>query len=167
MKRIVALVILATLAALTSPVIAPASAASCSVAPVGGENAPSVNGIAGNGTVAETGTQGYKCTVDWQVGIFARYESGGSWHYANETAPGFHPDQPDTFWPANSVFQWPLMNGHLTDPLWVWTPSASYDTPVCAFNWKIELDFYSSNVDGSGLHPVFLTTASAETHKTC
>lgn len=146
---------------------ASASAASCSAAAVGGENAPLVDNTAG--TVAEQGEQGYKCTAQWQAGLFIQYEAGGTWHYADETAPGFHPNSPDTFWPAGSAFDWPLgSDGRiLTDPNWVWQPAASADTPVCSVNWRIELDFYSSNTDGSGLHPVFQTNHSPETHKTC
>ena len=167
MKRLVTIPILAIVVLLAMPGVTRANAASCSAAAVGGEKAPAVDTT--EGTVAESGEQGYKCTAQWQAGLFIQYEAGGTWHYANETAPGFHPNTPNTFQPANIVFDWPLdaTGQHITEPGWVWQPTASADTPVCSVNWRIEVDFYSSNTDSSGLHPVFQVNDSPATHKTC
>lgn len=158
MKRTIILAtILCALAILGGPTVASAAGASCSSAPVGGENAPTVNTTAG--TVSETGEQGYSCTVQWHAAVTPQYESGGTWHTATEVAPQFHPQF--NLQPAGSVFEWPVQGRFLTDPDWTWTPSASADTPVCAFNWRLVVDFLNSG--GSA----FATSTSAQTAKTC
>lgn len=134
-----------------------ASAASCSAAGVGGEKAPTVDTTAG--TVSESGEQGYKCTVAWKAALTVEYESAGTWHTATEVAPQFHPAS--GLITANSVFEWPLQNRIFTEPLYQWTPAATYDTPVCAFNWRIHLDFFNSG--GSN----FQSNNSPQTNKTC
>jgi hypothetical protein len=160
--------LIVTLGMWLAPGVVRANAASCSAASVGGEKVPAIDNT--NGTVGETGEQGYKCTVQWIAELQPMYESGGTWHYCtvdnnplDECVPGWHQNVPGSFWPANQVFEWPLQNGHLTDPLWVWTISTgtALDAPVCAFNWHIQVNFSSTN------NNVFQSDVSPELHKTC
>ena len=158
MKRILPIILLAFLATFAASPASAFAAKSCSVSGVGGEKAPDVEG---DGSVNEQGSQGYKCTVGWDADIVPQYKSGGTWHNASEVPPGFHPNTPDQFWPANTAYNWgPTFNGE-GDSDRAFFPSASADTPVCSVNWRFQLNFFDAT------HFVFQSDVSPQTNKTC
>jgi uncharacterized membrane protein len=153
-----------TLAAALAAIVAmsigatPANAAFCSTSSAGGEKIPAITST----DISETGSQGYTCTTAWDADVQPQYETGGTWVYCVECAPGFHPNTPDQFWPANSPFSWPHTYGvHNVEGLVSWTPSATGDTPVCHFNWRLQVNFFGTN------HYVFQSDVSPTLHKTC
>lgn len=160
MKRLLPIIILAVVAAMF---VAPASALatkSCSASGQGGENAPDVAGPPDN-SVNEVGAQGYKCTVAWDADIQPQYESGGTWHNATEIPVGFHPNTPDQFWPANTAYNWSGTFNAEGDSDRAFFPTASNDTPPCAFNWRLQVNFFDAT------HFTFAADVSPQTNKTC
>lgn len=156
MKRLLPILLLAIVAALF---VAPASAfatKSCSPSGKGGEKAP---GIGNDNSVNETGAQGYNCNVAWDAEIEPQYESGGTWHNATEIPPGFHPNAP--FWPAGSAYNWSLTFNAEHDSDRAFFATASNDTPTCAFNWRLQVNFFDST------NFVFQSDVSPQAAKTC
>ena len=127
---------------------ATASAAACSPSAAGGEKAPDV---AGDNSINEAASQGYSCTVQWQASVQPQYESGGVWHLATEAAPIFHPGI-SSFYAAGSSHNWGLFD---------WFATQTADTPACAFNWRLQVNFFNSS------KTVFAADVSPQTAKTC
>lgn len=159
MKRLFTLPLLvAAFVAVSAAAPAAASAASCSVTAKGGEKVPV---IGDDNSINEAAAQGYKCTVAWITELVPQYESSGTWHYANEIAPAFHPNTPDKFWPPNTAYNWSLItNAEGDGDVALFATSPTY-TPTCHFNWRWQLNFSGTN------HFVFFTDVSPVASKTC
>jgi len=148
LKRLFTVTAILVAAVVLSAAPASASAASCSPSSAGGEKAPDV---AGDNSINEGLTQGYSCTAQWQASVQPQYESGGVWHLATEAAPIFHPGL-SSFYAAGSSHNWGLFD---------WFATQTADTPACAFNWRLQVNFFNSS------KTVFAADVSPQTAKTC